>query len=371
MRDKKLKVLLVHSTLHVGGAEEVSANICRRINRDEFDVHACFLKEKGVIAEKIESEGTTVHAVGDPARTRPDYLTWWKLRKLVAREQFQIIHSHDVHSLVDGSICRLVSPGLRHVHTFHFGNYPERETDLRRLERVTWRIPDRLVAVSEHQRQGIRELYGIPDDRIETVWNGVDVLPPIQPVPEIERYRGKAVIIGSVNTLIRQKGMPELVRAARLLKEKTTVPFVFIIAGGGVLLDELRALVAEQGVEQEVIFLDWVKQAPQCVLPYVDIFFQPSNWEAMSIVLLEAMALRKPVVATTVGETPRIITDSENGMLVARGNVTAMADALQKLVENEGLRKTLGSRASQHYETNFTASCLARRHEELYRSLVR
>ena len=119
-------MLLVHSTLHIGGAEEVSANICRRINRDEFDVHVCFLKERGVIADKIEDEGTVVHAVADEHRKRTDYMTWLKLRRLISREKFDVIHSHDVHSLIDGSLCRLTAPSLRHIHTFHFGNYPHR-----------------------------------------------------------------------------------------------------------------------------------------------------------------------------------------------------------------------------------------------------
>jgi glycosyltransferase involved in cell wall biosynthesis len=76
-------------------------------------------------------------------------------------------------------------------------------------------------------------------------------------------------------------------------------------------------------------------------------------------------------VATTVGETPKIFSDGKTGMLVPSGNVTMMADALKKLVENDDLRNALGSAASEHYQTNFTASCLARRHEDLYRSLVK
>ena len=363
-------MLLVHSTLHIGGAEEVSANICRRIDRDEFDIHVCFLKEHGVIAEKIESEGTVVHALADESSKRTDYMTWWRLRRLIGREKFDVIHSHDVHSLIDGSLCRLTKPRLRHVHTFHFGNYPNRGKEFRRLERVAWRVPDQLVTVSDHQQDGVRALYGIPEERVKTVWNGVDVLPAARPVPEIARFKEEGrVVIGSVNTLIEQKGMPDLIRAAQVLKGRSTEPFVFLIAGGGPLLDELRASVMEQELENEVVFLDWVKMAPQSVIPYIDVFFQPSHWEAMSIVLLESMAVGSAIVATSVGETPRILEDNTHGLVVSAGDVDGMARALEKLVSSPELRRDLGENAKAHYQENFTARSMAKRHESLYRAV--
>jgi len=368
--DRRLKVLLVHSTLHIGGAEEVSANIGRRIDQSQFDLHACFLKEKGVIAEKMESEGVTVHAVGRSNQQGADYFTSWRLRKLIAREKFDIIHSHDVHSLVDSSLCRIALPGLRHAHTFHFGNYPQRAASFRRMERAAWRVPDRLIAVSEHQRQGIRALYPIPDNRISTVWNGVDVLPALPPIIEIEKYRNEGrIIIGSVNTLIEQKGMADLIRVAQKLKERNVRPFVFLVAGGGQLFENLVEDVNKYGLQDEVIFLDWVKQAPQSVIPHIDIFFQPSLWEAMSIVLLESMALGRAIVATAVGETPRIIEDGKHGYVIKPGDISAMTDALEKLVTDAHKRIEFGRAAEHRYKRNFTAVQLAERYQDLYQDI--
>ena len=370
MRKSRTKILLVHSTLHIGGAEEVSANLCRQINRDEFDVHVCFLKEHGVIAEKIENEGTTVHAVADKNRKRTDYMTWWKLRRLISRQEFDVIHSHDVHSLIDGSLCRISKPTLRHIHTFHFGNYPNRTKEFRRLERAAWRAPDQLVTVSDHQQEGVRGLYGIPESRVKTLWNGVDVLPAIAQVPEIARFREEGrTIIGSVNTLIEQKGMPDLISVAQLLKSQHAEPFVFLIAGGGPLLDELRATVVDKGLQDEVVFMDWVEQAPQSVIPYIDVFFQPSHWEAMSIVQLEAMAVGSAIVATAVGETPRVLEDYVHGIVLPVGDIGAMAGSIKKLIESPGLRRELGENAKAHYQENFTARSMAQRHESLYRSV--
>ena len=364
---EKKKILLVHSTLHIGGAEEVSANICRRIDRDRFDVHVCFLKEKGVVAEKIEGEGTTVHAVAKPQRDKPDYFTSWRLRRLIRKERFDLIHSHDVHSLMDGSLCRMTSPGLRHVHTFHYGNYPERAANFQRIERATWRMPDRLVSVSEHQRKGLLELYGMPPHRVKTVWNGVDVLPELPAEPTIGKYRQQGrIVIGSVNTLIEQKGMPDLIKVAAKLKSMDVPPFVFLIAGGGPLQEELQEELKRLDLQDHVEFLGWVKQAPQSVIPHIDIFFQPSLWEAMSMVLLESMALGRAIVATAVGETPRILEDGRHGRVLQARDIDGMTAAMASLLRDESLRSRMGAEARQHYHDHFTAQRLAERHEALY-----
>ena len=134
---------------------------------------------------------------------------------------------------------------------FTFGNYPDRAKEFRRLERAAWRVPDQLVTVSDHQQEGVRRLYGIKKTRVKTLWNGVDVLPAVEPVKEIARFREEGrTIIGSVNTLIEQKGMPDLIKVAKLLKSQNASPFVFLIAGGGPLLDRLESQCSRTGARE-------------------------------------------------------------------------------------------------------------------------
>ncbi len=345
----------------------MSANICRGLDKDRYDIHVCFLKEKGVIGERIESEGTRVHPIGRPASRGPDYFTSIRLRKLVSRHQFDIIHSHDAHSLMDGAFCRLTIPRLRFIHTFHFGNYPNRDRSFQRIERLVWRVPDKLIAVSDHQSLGLRELYGIPKARVSTVWNGVDILPKHEPIPQIREYKRQGrMVIGSVNTLTEQKGMPDLVEVADRLKGTDVPPFVFLIAGGGPMLDALRSAVDRRGLNNEVVFLDWIEKAPQSFLPYVDVFFQPSLWEAMSMVLLEAMGLGRAIVATAVGETPIIIDDEINGRLVAPEDVDSMAEQVRSFLLDDHLRTSMGESAMIKFRQKFTGSELAARHARLY-----
>ncbi|MCK5091628.1 MAG: glycosyltransferase, partial [Gammaproteobacteria bacterium] len=288
-RVEPVKILIVHSTLHIGGAEEVTANLCRHIDRTRFDVKVCVLKENGIIGKKIEEEGTEVLVVPHHRSYKIDYFTSLKLRKIIIKNDIKLVHSHDVHAFTDCSLCKLTVSGLKLVHTFHYGNYPEREKKLRRLERLLWRVPDQLVSVSKKQKKGLQKLYGIPENRIKTLWNGVDLKVGSCTVQEINAYHKKGrIIIGSINTLIEQKGMEDLIEVARVLKQKATNDFVFIVAGDGPLRDELDKQLRDYGLEEHVIFLGWIKDASSVLMPYIDIFFQPSLWEAMSMVLLEA-----------------------------------------------------------------------------------
>lgn len=331
----------------------------------------CYLKEKGVVGDRIEEQGTPVIGVAPRKSGKTDYLTALKLRQIIKQYNIELVHSHDVHAFTDCSLCKISMPGLRFVHTFHFGNYPERAQPFQRLERLFWRVPSQLVAVSNRQREGIRALYNIPDQRIQTVWNGVDVESNAGDFDIINQCRAQGrVIIGSINTLIEQKGMFDLLKVAALLKQRHPGRFVFLVAGDGHLREPLLKEIDAQGLQEDVILMGWVKQASTVFLPHLDIFFQPSLWEAMSMVLLEAMANGTAIVATGVGETPYILEDGSHGRVVPPTDVAAMTNALEPLVLDHSLRAQYGEAARKRYVESFTAEKMASRYESLYDSLL-
>lgn len=370
MTEKK-RILIVHSTLHIGGAEEVTANLCRRIDKDKYEVSVCYLKDKGVVGDKIEQQGTPVIGVDKSNFFKTDYFTALKLRKIIKKNRIQLVHSHDVHALTDCALCKLSMPKLKFVHTFHYGNYPHRAQPFKRLESLFWRIPDLLIAVSNKQRKGILSLYKMPEDKIKTMWNGVDVDFDTEKFDIVEKLkRDGRIIIGSINTLIEQKGMFDLIKVAIKLKKSLPGKFAFLIAGDGHLRDDLLAEISRHGLDNDVFLIGWVKDAPRHFLPNVDIFFQPSLWEAMSMVLLEAMAAGKAIVATSVGETDYILTDKNNARIVAPADISEMTAALESLVMDSGLRQQYGDRAQSHYKASFTAAEMTGRYEKLYDSLL-
>lgn len=365
------RLLIVHSSLHIGGAEEVTANLCRHLDRRRLDVTVCCLKEKGMIADKIESQGTEVVTFERERSRRPDYFTSLRLNRLIRERGISLMHSHDPHALADTAICRLLNSRVRAVHTFHYGRYPHRERQLRTLESLSWRWVDRLVAVSGSQRAAIRAIYRIPERRICVIGNGVD-MNFSDTVPScLLGYRDEGRrIIASVSTLTEQKGLLDLLQAAATLKRMGLSGFVFVIAGDGPLRPLLEQRRHELGLHDEVEFLGWIEDAANRMMRHVDIFIQPSLWEAMSIALLEAMSAGVAIVATRVGETPDMIESGTSGILVDAGNHQGMADALARLLSDQDLRRKLGDAAAIRCARFYSAQTMTDRYMQVYGELL-
>lgn len=362
---------MVNSTLHIGGAEQVAACLAERLGNDSLTVSACYLKEPGLIADQMLRGGVDLVPVPGLRPGERDYLTSLKLRRLILERNIEVIHTHDIHGLIDGAACRLMMRGLRHVHTFHFGNYPHRRIRHKLIEGGLWRIPDAVVAVGHAQAAAIRSCYGLPADRLRVIWNGVEdpmQSPPGEPLDV--RIRPGVPVIASISTLIQQKGLTHLLEAAAMLKQSGE-SFQLLIAGDGGLKQALHEQARQLQLGEHVTFLGWVPQASRRVLPMCDIFVQSSLWEAMSVVVLEAMAAAKPLVVTSVGENPHVVLADETGLVVPPADPGSLANGLRRLLREVDLRDKLARAARARYQDLFTTRHMIAAHEELYRELCR
>lgn len=366
-----VRLLLTCSTLHIGGAERVAACLAKHVDRRRFDVSACYLRENGVIGESMLARGVDLVPVPGLRPGEPDRLTSLKLMRLVRERKIQVLHTHDVHGLMDASICRRAMPGIRHVHTFHFGNYPNRDRARQRVERLLWRSPDALVAVGHAQAEAIRSLYGIPPDRLRVIWNGVeDPTPTAESEIRAKDLAGQLPVIVSISTLIEQKGIGHLLEASRTLRDNG-LAFRLVIVGHGDLRAALEQKSRDLRIDDCVEFLGWVPDAAKLVLPSCDVFVQSSLWEAMSIVVLEAMAAARPMVVTRVGENSHAIVDGESGLLVPPADTDALAMALARLLTDRAMARRLGASARQRYLDRFTIRPMIDAYESIYYDLAR
>lgn len=365
---RKARLLLLNSALYIGGAESVTASLCRGLDRDRFDVCVAHLKTRGQIGDALVRDGYEVVDLGAEDPNVPDYFSTWRLWRFIRERKFDIVHSNDLHASIDAAICRLFMPRLRHVNTFHYGNYPRNNPRYHRMEKILSRIPDRLIAVGRAQRDSIRDTYGLKD--ISVVHNGVG-LDDGKPDDSLkERIQGSGeVVIGSVSTLTEQKAIDRLLEAASIL-DKQGIPFRLVVAGEGPLRPKLEALAKDLGLSDRVEFFGWVEEAPKRVLPWIDIFVQSSLWEAMSIVVLEAMARGLPVVATTVGENPYVVKDGETGYLVEPNKPVELADGLKSLIEDPRLRDAFGCKGREEVISHYSAQAMCRKYEDLYTAVL-
>lgn len=370
MHGKRTKVMLAIDGLGLGGAEMVVRDLARNLDRDRFDVCICCTKGLGgSVGMELLHDGFDVFVLPGQDDNRVDYLTALKFRRAIKERGADIVHTHAAPALFDATPCRLTMPRLKLVHTFHFGNYPYDSWRHHTLEYLCSRVADSLIAVGVEQRKRIEATYKLQGSRIETLWNGVTVSNP----PSGKSYRrkfgtGRRLLVGTIAKLIEQKGLDDLLSVARLCRD-VGLPIQFVIVGEGPLRFELEQRRRELGLEDLVVITGWIENAAMQVLPEFDVFFQPSRWEAMSIVILEAMAAEKAIVATRVGDNAHVLEDNVSGILVDSGDIEGMTDALTRVADAE-LRTRLGRAAKASFERKFTLHHMVVGYERVYSNLI-
>ena len=361
--------MLAIDGLAIGGAEMVVRDLAYSLNREWFEVSVCCTKGLGALGEKLVADGIDAFVVPGRHEDRVDYLTPLKFRRAVKERNIDIVHSHATAALLDAAACKLMMPGLKLVHTYHYGNYPYESWRHHLMEGASSRVVDKLIAVGFEQRRRLLKCYRLPESRIGTVWNGLR-LERADPDPSFRQQigTGDRLLVGTIAKLIEQKGLDDLMTVAQQCRD-AGLKIQFVIVGDGDLRSRLEQQRRELGLDDTVVITGWIQNAATRVLPSFDVFFQPSRWEAMSIAILEAMANAKPIVATTVGDNAHVLEDGVTGLLVESGDVASMATALARLADPK-LRHTLGQAAQTRFKDKFTLEHMVHAYEDVYRQLA-
>ena len=368
---RKIHVMQLTTGLGIGGAEIVVRDLARAVDRDRFHLSVCCRKLLGPIGRELQAEGIDIYTLPGAEPERADYFTAVKLRRVILEKRVDVVHSHTTHALADSAVCRSVTRAFKALHTFHFGNYPHKASGDLWLERVFCRVPDKLIAVGEVQREQIKAALHLSEDAIEVVRNGVTLPDRSDGDPTFRARIGAEgkVLVGTIATLIKQKGLPDLMRVARRVRDERA-DVHFVVVGEGDMRPELERLRSELRLEDTVTFTGWLTNAATLALPTFDVYIQPSLWEAMSISILEAMGAGKPVISTRVGEAPHLIKDGVNGLLVESRDITGMAGAVLALAGNEKRRHDIGAEAARTVTERFTVGHMARAYEQVYLELL-
>lgn len=354
--------MITNGSLYGGGAEHVIATLAVHLRDLGHRVTIGVVHAGGEVLGELTAAGFPVVTTAAWGRASVS-----RLSRAIEELGVEIVHSHDVRSLIDAGLCRLRARRLAHMHTFHFGNYPHLPWKHLLMERLACRFPDALVAVGDAQRSSIVSALGLSDQRITTIWNGVDY----HARPDWSAVTSTASVprIGSVSTFSEQKGLPTLLQAVKILKDRG-VRFQLVLVGEGPLRPRLQTMAVEMGLGDSVVFTGWKPDAAATLLPTFDIFVQSSYWEAMSVVILEAMAARRPIVATAVGENPAVLAPGHSAILVPARDAQALAEGLARVIQDSSLRARLAETAYAAYVNQFTGRGMADRYATAYRNCL-
>lgn len=301
----------------------------------------------------------------------------YRLAKKFRQIRPDIVHTHKYKDSILGSIvarCLQVPHVVRVVH-----GMPEPFRGLKNLKMasytladrfVTSRLIDRVVAVSSDIEKVLVQTYGA--GRVVCIHNGIDleaVHVTMQKSVKREEWKidDKAVVIGTVGRLVPVKGHAVLLDALRIL-HKSNHNVTLLLVGDGPLRGHLEAEVKRLSLEHSVIFTGHQEQSYDFI-NMMDIFVLPSLHEGIPMVLLEALALKAPVVASRVGGIPEVVSDGTSGMLVGPADADELAAGINDMIEDQTRAVAFGVAGRRQVEHEFSASIMANRTAEMYRSL--
>jgi glycosyltransferase involved in cell wall biosynthesis len=373
--ERPLRVVQVIAGLNIGGAENVVRILATTLDRQRFTSGICCTRTIGVLGERLQAEAPEIPimlAKGPGSILR--YLAPLELKQRLAAFGADVVHSHGRAALLHTGPLAAVNALPPWIHTFHFGNY-DRAAGSRAetAEEFFSRYATRLVAVSEQQRESIIRRYGLAPDRIQTIVNGVAG----RPAGDESAMRQKRaelgvaadeVVVGAIAVLSEQKGLTYLLQAARRLADRGCRAR-FLIVGGGPSEAALRAETQALGLESSVTFTGWRPDGPE-LMGMLDIFVMPSLWEAMPMALLEAMAARRAVVVSDVGDNRLVVDGGRCGVVVPPRDPEALGRALGGLICDPARREAMGLAACERHRTHYSVARMIAGYEDLYSAVV-
>lgn len=253
------------------------------------------------------------------------------------------------------------------IHLLHCGPRHERWLVRQIIRRADW--------VLAHSRQLLADAERIVGDlprnrSLLPCWVDSELLHNQGFHRDWVRLETSSKYVLTVAKLFPRKGLDVLLRAIRKLRHLPP-GYQFIIAGDGPEEAELKQLASRLGLETVVTLTGSVKRENiPALLRECEFFVLPSRSEPFGIVVLEAMAFGKAVIATRVGGIPEFVTDSSNGLLVPPEDSDALADRIQLLLDDETLRHRLGRNALETVESRYDRRIVSGRYEELFASII-
>ena len=377
------KILHIITRLDQGGSAQNTLLTCLGLNRkyDFVLVHGLShesemtdLEQKRVDMQVREARENGVKVIAVPflvRRINPvfDFVAFLFLLRLMIRERPSIVHTHTSKAGVLGRLAAKIAGVPLTVHTPHghvfYGHFsPMVSRVFLVIERIMAHITDCTVALTEGEKKDYIKFAVSDAESTVTIHSGVDIelfrdaKGDIEAIKRTLALGPKELVVGTVGWLIPVKGPMHLLRAmGRVWRAYPDTRLVFV--GKGELEGALKKEALEMGISDRVLFLGWRDDIPE-VMHLIDIFVLPSLNEGMGRVLVEAMAVGRPVVASNVGGIPGLVSQGENGLLVPPGDIEALAKGIESLLSDAAKRKQFGEHGKKKADKYSLDSMLAK-----------
>jgi len=357
-----MRLLYLIDSLSGGGAESVLVNLIHYLSQSEPEID-CHVATLYPTSEKyLTGKDFPVHCLDMPSKYALTGVS--RLRRLLSSGHFDLVHAHLFPANYLAALTSLQHSDIPWLYTEHsMWNRRRRFLALRPVEHIIYSRFRRIIAVSQVVADSLTRWLPSVHSKIRVIPNGV----ALSQLPHAHRdwSPGHGATLLFAGRLEHVKGVDVLLKAFSLLPP----PITLWVAGTGSRRALFERLASDLRVSERVQFLGFRSDVQQLMLE-ADCLVLPSRWEGLPMVMLEAMAVGTPVVATAVGGIPEVIENGVTGWLAPPEDPIALAQVLSEALENGEKRQQICESARARIMDSYSIEVTARKTLALYTELL-
>lgn len=369
----KLKVLEVIRQGQIGGGESHLLDLIYFLDKEKVEP-VCLSFTDGEMIHRLRQMGITCHVV---ETQKPfDISVQKQVMKLIQDEGIQLVHAHGSRaaSNILFPVKKLHLPLVYTVHGWSF--HDDQSFLVKKLrgwsEKLICHYADRVICVSQSNKDTGQEVFGLKDAQV--IENGVN-LDRFDPEAQYKNLRQELgfeesdFIVGFIARCTKQKNpivfLESLVKAHAA---NSSVKGLFV--GEGDMDTEVDAYIQQHQMQGYIYRSPFRTDVPD-LLHCIDVYCLPSLWEGLSIALLEAMAMRKAIIATPTDGTKEVMEHEKNGLIIPFDDVSALTNAIGVFYEDRGLMDSCARQARKYVAERFNAKRVAESVSAIYSGLIK
>lgn len=390
------KILYFITQSEFGGAQRYVFDLANNL-KGEFEVAVALGEQanNGKLAKILEENNIKYFIIPHLKRSISPFneiLALLEIIKLIKQHKPDVIHLNSSKISILGSIASLcvMRSTLRVVYTVHGWVFNEPLPAWLKYfylyaEKFTAGFKDKIICVSEYDRQSALRHHIAPAGKLATIHNGIPLfaIPSVSdeslkevknklkgflPAPALSEanvVEMAKILIGSIGNLYKTKGYEYLIEAANILIHDNKLSALFIVIGEGAERNHLENLIARHNLQNNFILTGRINEAAK-LLKAFDIYACSSVKEGFPYSILEAMAAGRPIVSANVGGIPEMIEHEKTGLLIKPADARALAENIKLLIDNKTLGAELGAKAALKAKSEFGLEKMVSATKEIY-----
>jgi glycosyltransferase involved in cell wall biosynthesis len=370
----KARILHIQKAAGIAGAERHLLMLLEHLDHSRFTLEFLLLVDPADDASGYgrELERRQVRTMTVPIRMHIDPRCLMQVVRVIARGRYDIVHTHLIHGDVYGTVAARLAGVRRVVSTKHGFPDFDRPSRLYVVNGLLSGGVSRVITISDALAEKVREVERMKSSQMMTIHYGLDPQMVVDSEPDAVREQlgldQATMLIVCVARMVPVKGLNYLIDAMAELSKRGS-PCVLALIGDGPLRAALHQQAQTAGGGADIRFLGWRTDVAE-FMRAADIVVLPTLGEGFGLVLLEAMAQCRPVVASDVTSIPEIVEDGRTGILVPPRSPRALADALQRLIANPELRRSMGAAGYERLRTRFSVARMVDATTRVYDELL-